>query len=109
MNERSIWVKSFQRRDIQLLGKSQKYGNSAYRLNTTLEFHDTLSMTRIDIAIHNNVPTNVIAAGVQGEWHVLTMECKVEELDGGEWIASEYKFSPSPNKPDFPFEKVKGN
>ena len=28
---------------------------------------------------------------------------------GGDWIASEFKFSPVPSKLDFPFERVKGD
>jgi hypothetical protein len=56
-----------------------------------------------------NAPTGVMQAALEGEWHVLAMQCQVERLDGGDWIASEFKFSPIPSKPDFPFERVKGD
>jgi hypothetical protein len=44
----------------------------------------------------------------ESEINSLTMQCKVERLDGGEWIASEYKFSKADKNPDFPFERLHG-
>jgi hypothetical protein len=109
LTSREVWVKSFQRPDIKAIGKSQKYGNAAYYVTTTVAFRDKLSKGMFDVALRSRVASDVVFAAAQGQWHNLTMQCKVERLDGGEWIASDYKFSPIDNKPDFPFEQVKGD
>jgi hypothetical protein len=108
LSSRDVWVKAFQHSDVRSLGKSPKYGNAAYQLSTVVALHDTMSSGMVDILVRRRAPDNVFHAAVQGEWSSLTMQCKVEQLDGGEWFASEYKFTKLAAKPDFIFERVKG-
>jgi hypothetical protein len=105
--ERTVWVKSFQKTDIKPSGTSQKYGNAAYLVSTVISINDKASHGLIEFMIRKSAPVNTIQAAVQGEWHVLTMQCKAERLDGGDWITSDFKFSPVATKPEFPFERVK--
>ena len=109
LTNREVWVKSFQHTDVKSLGKSQKYGNAAYLVSTIVAVNDRISKGMLELALHSRASLNVINAAVQGEWNSLTMQCRVEQLDGGEWIASDYKFSKAAVKPDFAFEKVKGD
>jgi hypothetical protein len=109
LTERVVWIKSFQRGDVKALDKSQKYGNAAYRINTIIAFNDSLSKDTFERALINKAaPSNVLFDAFRGDWHTVTMECNVERLDGGEWITDDYKFAPASGKPDFPFEKIKG-
>ena len=105
---REIWVKSFQRSDVRS-DVAPKYGNAAYRVSTTVAFNDAISKGQFEVLLRSKATPVDISAALRGVWNSLTMQCKVEQLDGGEWIASDYKFSTLAGKPDFPFEKVKGD
>jgi hypothetical protein len=94
-------MKSFQYSDVKPLGESQKYGNAAYHVSTILAMNERLSRGMLEAAIRSRTPSNVIHTALRGEWNSLTMQCRVERLDGGEWIASDYKFSKAASKPDF--------
>lgn len=107
--ERSVWVKSFQKGDVKSAGISKKYGNAAYLVRSIIAINDKGSLGLIEFMMRKNAPISATQAAAEGEWHVLTMECKVERLDGGDLIASEFKFSPIASKPDFPFERVKSD
>jgi hypothetical protein len=106
--DRTVWVKAFSKRDIKSAGKSQKYGNAVYLVTSTIAINDRSSKGLSDFLLRAKAPINEIQAAAQGEWHPLTMHCRVERLDGGDWIASEFEFSLVASKPDFPFECVRG-
>jgi hypothetical protein len=109
LSNREVWVKSFQHSDVKSLGRSQKYGNATYQVSTIISMNDRLSRGSLEEALHSHVSSDVIFAAVQGQWSSLIVQCKVERLDAGEWVASDYKFSRAAAKPDFAFEKVKGD
>ena len=106
---RNVWIKSFQRNDIKSAGTSQKYGNAVYLVSSVIAINDSGSEAFLEFLFKKHAPTSEQEAALQGEWHILTMQCKVERLDGGDLIASDFKFSPVANKPDFPFERVRGD
>ena len=105
--DRIVWVKSFQRGDVKAAGISKKYGNAAYLVSSIIAINDKGSLEVIKFMLSKNAPASVIQAAAEGEWHVLTMQCRIDRLDGGDLIASEFKLSPVASKPDFPFERVK--
>jgi hypothetical protein len=105
---RRIWVKAFQRTDVKLIGRSQKYGNGAYQVTYIIGFNDRASEGLLR-AVAADLPINVFQAAVRGEWHYLSVQCKVEKMDGpGDWIASDWKFAPITYNGDFPFVNVRG-
>jgi hypothetical protein len=107
---RDVWIKSFQRTDVKLIGKSQKYGNAIYQVTSIIGFNDRVSRGWFAVMLRKNPPISVIRAALNGEWHHLTVQCKVEKMDGpGEWIASDWRFSPLTYSGDFPFNKIKGD
>lgn len=102
-------MKSFQRTDVKPIGKSQKFGNTTYQITSIIGFKDRVSRSMFDFLLRKNPPINVIQAALNGEWHHLTVQCKVEKMDGpGDWIGSDWKFSPIAYSGDFPFDKLKG-
>jgi hypothetical protein len=107
--DRVYWVKSFQHIDAKPIGKSPKYGNAAYSVTSIIAFNDRLSSSTFEALLNSKAPIGVLFEARRGEWHVLSVECRAERLDSGEWVAGDYKFSPISTKPDFPFEKVKGD
>jgi hypothetical protein len=104
--DRKVWVKTFQRGDIKPAGTSQTYGNVAYLVTTIISLNDKASEELFKAMLDQHVPSNELRVAAEGEWHNLTMHCRVERLDSGEWIASGFTFSPIGNRPDFPFERV---
>jgi hypothetical protein len=92
--DRKVWVKAFQKRDVKPAGISRTYGNVAYLVSTIVSFNDKASQELFDAMLRQHVPSNELFVAPQGEWHNLAMRCKVERLDSGEWIASDFMFSP---------------
>jgi hypothetical protein len=103
---RDVWVKCYQKSDAKFLGVSKRYGNAAYQASAVLIFHDKMSHGQFDSVMRKKLPDDVLQIVLRGEQHAISLQCKVEKLDSGEWIASEYKFGPT-SQPDFPQERIK--
>lgn len=89
-------------------GKSQKYGNTTYAVRSVVGLNDRLCGALLENMIHMGAPYNLIHSGLVGDWHHFSVDCKIEKLDGpGEWVSSEWKFSPITYTSDFPFDLIK--
>lgn len=84
LGERDVWVTAYQRSDIKFAGKSAKYGNESYLVNTVVAFRDHFSESMMMAAVHSKMSEQMFFLGMRGMWQALTMQCKVERLDGGD-------------------------
>jgi hypothetical protein len=69
-------------------------------------FHDRASKEFATFLLRRD--SRAFESAVQGVRKYLSVQSKVERLDGGDWIASDYKFTPLSTPPDFSSEKIKG-
>jgi hypothetical protein len=100
--DREVWVKSYERSDVQSTPALAKYGNSSYAVSLILEFHDAINSLGI---------ANMSSAQMKKEtgnyWAFASAHCQVDELDSGEWIASACTFATLPSVRNFPAERIK--
>jgi len=107
LTARLVWSKAFQKSDVKLAGKSQKYGNASYQITSVVKVQNRVSANMLDAMLRTHAPDRIVQSSLDGDWYYLSMECKVERMDGpGDWIASDWKFSPITYGGDFPFELV---
>lgn len=89
--ERKLWIKVFRRGDARQAGISKKFGNISYAVKSTVSIRDMVSDSLFRFAI-GHTTTGEFNYLRNGQEHELSMNCLVEKLDDGDWIASEYRF-----------------
>jgi hypothetical protein len=109
LSDRSVWVKSFQRSDVRLSGRSKKYGNASYAVNFVIGFHDRASASFAEYLSKHAKP-EALDAAVVGQWRFLNVQCGAEKMDGpADWAVADYTFTPVSSKPDLPLQKLKSD
>jgi hypothetical protein len=102
---RTIWAKSFQHSDAKPI--ASKYGNAAYEVSTIITIGDGLAQYQFT-ALIEKVTTKALNDALATEPRSsFAMQCKVEQLDSGEWISSDYKFVTSSKEYSYPNEVIK--
>ena len=107
-DRRDVWVKSFQRSDVKLAGKSEKFGNGSYLVTSTIGVQDRVSDAMFREMFRRRAPASVLDFARSEVWHHLSVRCKVEKMDApGDWSVSDWTFSPITYSGDFPFQLAK--
>jgi hypothetical protein len=105
---RNVWIKAFQRKDVKPLGRSPKFGNATYEVNSIIGINDRVSKSFFEYLMSKNPPLGALRTAMNGEWHRISVRCRIEKMDGpGDWVAGEWKFAPTTYNEEFPAERVK--
>ena len=103
---RRYWVKSYQAKDVQPDATKPKYGVESRVVSTILCLNDRLSMGGVEVYA-GRVSSEELSRLVKGAWKYFTLTCRVERLESGEWVPSDYQFMPLGEKPEFLLSMIK--
>jgi len=96
-DRRDVWVKSFQRSDVKTVRQ------------IIIGLQDRISDAIFRELVSRRAPISVFKSARSEVWHHLAVQCRAEKMDGpGDWIVSDWTFSPITYGGDFPFQLAKG-